>query len=122
VTDGNDAAAIRFMLMAMALTAPRVRRKSSRPRAFRSSFKGHRWIRLPASASRPASGPKAARVPLSRYVLFASEVLAGRMPERGKSGTEPSARPSYGGELGLASRRCGPCADTAATRRPRSTR
>jgi hypothetical protein len=86
VTDGNGAAAIRFMLMAMALGCAARAPETSRSRTFRSSFQGHRSVRLPASATRPARGPKAARVPLSQYVPFASEILAGRMPERGKSG------------------------------------
>jgi hypothetical protein len=85
VTDGNAAAAIRLMLTAMALRSRRARRKET-GRA--PSGRPSRGIDVSTSRQRvaPGDGPKAARVPLSQNVPFASEVLAGRMPERGKSG------------------------------------
>jgi hypothetical protein len=81
-------------------------RGSERSRAFRWSSKGIGRFGPRARRKRPARWPMAARVTRSpNDVPFASEVWAGRMPERGKSGNyEPSARPSYGPELTLARR------------------
>ena len=85
MTDGKRAAAIRFMPMAMALKrAPRAGNKSVA--RLPVVLPGASVVSASRQRKRPASGPKAARVPLSQIVLFASEVLAGRMPERGKSG------------------------------------
>jgi hypothetical protein len=50
VTDGNSAAAIRFMLMAMALDRALRAPITRQLRAFRSSFQGHRQAWPPTSA------------------------------------------------------------------------
>src|SRR6202011_3892759 len=69
-------------------------------------------------------GTKAARVPLSQYVLFASEAWRGGCPNAANPDTEPSARPSYGPEPTLARRGSKAPIPTAhaATWRPRSSR
>jgi hypothetical protein len=85
VTDGKRAAAIRFMLMAMTPDrAPRAENKSVA--RLPVVLPGASVVSVSRQRKRPASGrrPPASRSP--KYVLFASEVLAGRMPERGKSG------------------------------------
>jgi hypothetical protein len=63
VTDGNGAAAIRFMLMAMALDrATRAENTSVARRPV--VLPGASVVSASRQRKRPASGPKAARVPL----------------------------------------------------------
>jgi hypothetical protein len=76
VTDGNGAAAIRFVLMAMTLNhAPRAGNKSVA--RLPVVLPGASVVSVSRQRKRPASRPKAARVPLSQICPVCERGLGG---------------------------------------------